>query len=254
MMPEMDGVETVRQIRKLRGKGENLIIVALTANAISGAREMFLKNGFNDFISKPINADELQEIIQKYLPPDKVRKEVKNENRQAVLDKEEQLRRKSIITFAKENHDTFAKITEALSSGDIKTAHRIAHTLKSIAGYLGKTELQEAARVLENALQNETADHTPHQLNTFEKELAAALLEFEPVLKEEESKKQGAVQIDAGELSSLLAELKPFLEKGDFGAADYVGKLQGIAGMEELAQRIDDYDFEGALKVLSKYV
>jgi hypothetical protein len=41
------------------------------------------------------------------------------------------------------------------------------------------------------------------------------------------------------------------LEKSDFGASEYVDKLQGIAGMEELAERIDDYDFEGALGILN---
>jgi len=50
MMPEMDGIETVREIRKLGGKYENLVIIALTANAVGNAHEMFLENGFTDFI------------------------------------------------------------------------------------------------------------------------------------------------------------------------------------------------------------
>jgi HPt (histidine-containing phosphotransfer) domain-containing protein len=212
---------------------------------------MFLENGFNDFLSKPINSSELQEIVKKYLPPAKLRMEANN-NPQAALNREEQVRRKSIITFVKENRDTFTKITGALSSGDIETAHRIAHTLKSIAGYLGKTALQEAAFALENSLQNGTADHTPQQLDTFEKELASALGEFEPLVKEAESKKHEVVQIDAGEKASLLAEIRPLLEKGDFAAANYVDKLKGIKGMGELAERIDDYDYNGALQLLNK--
>jgi HPt (histidine-containing phosphotransfer) domain-containing protein len=126
----------------------------------------------------------------------------------------------------------------------------MAHTLKSIAGYLGKKELQEAAFALENALVNETDNHTPGQLSILEKELRAALSEFEPIVKEAESEKLQTVQIDAGEKASLLAEIRPLLEKGDFGAGNYVEKLQGIAGLEELASCIDDYDFEGALKAL----
>jgi CheY-like chemotaxis protein len=251
MMPEMDGIETVHKIRKLGGKYEDLIIIALTANAVSGAREMFLNNGFNDFISKPIDASEMQEVILKYLPPEKIRTEGKNEKQQVVLDKEELLRRKSIITFVKENRDTFARITDALSAGNIKTAHRIAHTLKSAAGYLGRKDLQEAAQILENSLQDETANHTPEQLVTFEKELLSALHDFEPIAKKAESKKLQTVQITASELAALLAQLKPLLETGNFGASDYMEKLQGIAGMEELTARIDDYDFEGALKALN---
>jgi HPt (histidine-containing phosphotransfer) domain-containing protein len=213
---------------------------------------MFLSNGFNDFIAKPIDTNELRTIVKKYLPPEKVCTMAVPENSQARLSKEDELRRKATVTFVKENCNTFAGITQALSTGDIKTAHRIAHTLKSSAGYLGKKELAEVARDLESSLQNGTADHTPEQLSLLEKELASALLEFEPIVKAVESEKPEAVLIDAGELKSLLAGLRPLLEKGDFGAADFVEKLQGITGMEDLAARVDDYDFEGALKLLNK--
>jgi len=250
MMPEKDGVETVREIRALGGKYEKLTIIALTANAVMGAREMFLENGLNDFISKPIDAAELQDIVQRYLPPEKIRTEAADANPQAQLDKEDQLRRKSIVTFVKENQNTFASITESLSSGDIKTAHRVAHTLKSIAGYLGKAELQAAAFAMESALMNETDNHTPAQLAALKKELEAALLEFRPIMEEAESEKKEAVEVDSEKMAELLSVLEPLLEKGDFGAVDYLEEVQGIVGLEELAERIDDYDFEGALQVL----
>jgi len=252
MMPEMDGVEAVRRIRELGGKYEKLTIIALTANAILGAREMFLENGFDDFISKPINADELQEIIQKHLPPDKIRTADNNKTREAIIDKEDQLRQKAIITFGKENLNTFERITGSLSSGDIKTAHRIAHTLKSSAGYLGKKELQEAAFALEQSLQCETPDYTPDQLDAIGRELEKALREFEPLLKSVESDKQELIQMNDEEFAALLMELKPLLENSDFNASAYAEKLQGIAGLEKLGELIDDYDFEGALNILNE--
>jgi HPt (histidine-containing phosphotransfer) domain-containing protein len=252
-MPEMDGVETVKNIRKLGGKYKDLIIIALTANAVAGAKEMFLENSFNDFISKPINAVELREIVQKYLPSDKIITITKKEKPQVSLDKEEELHQKSIITFVKDNRNTFEKLTNSLSSGDIKTAHRIAHTLKSIAGYLGKNELREAALTLEEALRNETANHTNDQLITFEKELKAALDEYEPLFLRAESAKPPAAPIDLEQLKALLTEIKPLLEKGDFTSSTYVEKLESIKGMAELAQHIDDYDFEGALKILNSF-
>jgi HPt (histidine-containing phosphotransfer) domain-containing protein len=250
-MPEMDGIETVKKIRKLGGKNDNLIIIALTANAVTGARELFLENGFNDFISKPIDADDLQEIIKRYLPPGKIQTGAQNENQYAILDKEEQLHRKCIITFVKENRNTFENISHSLSTGDIKTAHRIAHTLKSTAGYLGKTELQKAAFSLEESLKNGTADYTPGQLEHIGKELSSALCEFEPMVKEGESEKPKAVRIDAEKLAALLSELEPLLKKGNFNAINYVTDLQGIEGMEELAELINDYDFDSALEKLN---
>ena len=71
MMPEMDGVETTGHIRALGEKYNKLPIIALTANAISGAKEFLITSGMNGFISKPIDKDQLQEILIKWLPKDK---------------------------------------------------------------------------------------------------------------------------------------------------------------------------------------
>ena len=79
MMPEMDGVETAGKIRKMGRKYRKLPIVALTANAVQGAKEMFLSNGFNDYIPKPIDVQELSGILRKWLPPGKL-VEIQNAN------------------------------------------------------------------------------------------------------------------------------------------------------------------------------
>jgi HPt (histidine-containing phosphotransfer) domain-containing protein len=246
MMPEMDGVVTVQEIRKLQGRFEELIIIALTANAVTGAREMFLSNRFNDFISKPIDANELQEIIQFYLPPEKVKTVLHNGSRQF---KEEKLRKKAIKTFVKDNRETFVKIKTALSAGDIKTAHRIVHTLKSSAGYLNKAELQEAAASLEQSLQSKSPWHSPKQLEKIEKSLNDVISELEPMLSEPENKKS---TVPPEKISKILSDLKPLLENSDFAASNFVEELQKISGLESLAERIDEYDFDGALQILKE--
>ncbi|MCL2045579.1 MAG: ATP-binding protein [Oscillospiraceae bacterium] len=68
MMPEMDGIITTSKIRSLGEKYKSLKIVALTANAITGAREMFLENGFDGFISKPIEIPALTKTLIDNLP------------------------------------------------------------------------------------------------------------------------------------------------------------------------------------------
>ena len=69
MMPDMDGVEATHVIRELEGEYyKNVPIIALTANAISGVKEMFLEEGMSDFIAKPINVKELSEKILTWLP------------------------------------------------------------------------------------------------------------------------------------------------------------------------------------------
>ncbi|MDR2500515.1 MAG: response regulator [Treponema sp.] len=79
MMPEMDGIETVAAIREWEKerhaqkglKGGTMPIIALTANAVSGMREMFLENGFNDYLAKPIEVIKLNEIMKRWIPQEK---------------------------------------------------------------------------------------------------------------------------------------------------------------------------------------
>ncbi len=69
MMPEMDGIETLHEIQKLSDfPNEDTPVIALTANALSGAREGYLKEGFADFLTKPIDGDLLEQTVEKYLP------------------------------------------------------------------------------------------------------------------------------------------------------------------------------------------
>lgn len=68
MMPEMDGVEAMKKLRVIANQRERkLIVIALTANAVSGAREMFLKEGFDGFISKPINISDFERVMNRVM-------------------------------------------------------------------------------------------------------------------------------------------------------------------------------------------
>jgi len=254
MMPEMDGIETVAKIRALGGKFLNLTIVALTANAIKSARQMFIDNDFDDFLSKPIDMFELREIVKRYLPPDKVTLIKNTEASGSTSSKEDDLRKKSIATFVKENRNAFLNITSALSSQDIQKAHRIAHTVKSAAGYLERKKLQEAAAVLEESFSGGVAKHTPHQLRIFQSELSSALFDLENVLKELEGDKPEAAQMSKDEIKSLLTELEPLLKGDDFAAISFADKIRKVQGLELLAELIEDYDFANALVLLEKYI
>ena len=75
MMPEMDGVEAMKHLKEVAAdQGRVLKIIALTANAISGAREMFLREGFDEFISKPIHINEFERTVSKVIPRENGRK------------------------------------------------------------------------------------------------------------------------------------------------------------------------------------
>jgi CheY-like chemotaxis protein len=74
MMPEMDGIETTAIIRaweKEQHLHKQVPIIALTANAVVGMKEMFIKSGFNDFVSKPIDVSKLDEMLDRWIPKEK---------------------------------------------------------------------------------------------------------------------------------------------------------------------------------------
>ena len=68
MMPKMSGVETLKKLKEI--PGFKIITIALTANALTGMREKYLQDGFDDYLAKPINKNELNRIINKYLNDD----------------------------------------------------------------------------------------------------------------------------------------------------------------------------------------
>ena len=65
MMPQMSGTETFKKLKQL--ENFNVPVIALTANAISGMKEKYLQEGFNDYISKPIDKKELERVLNTYL-------------------------------------------------------------------------------------------------------------------------------------------------------------------------------------------
>ncbi len=81
MMPQMDGVETLKHLRRLKADSRRpFIAIAYTANAVSGAREMFLREGFDGFVSKPVEAMELEHVLRQVLPASAIRYEEREED------------------------------------------------------------------------------------------------------------------------------------------------------------------------------
>ncbi|MBD5426861.1 MAG: response regulator [Treponema sp.] len=73
MMPNMDGMEMLAALKKDGGKNDGTPCIALTANAISGAREMYLAAGFDDYLAKPVTGASLEQTVRAHLPAEKVR-------------------------------------------------------------------------------------------------------------------------------------------------------------------------------------
>ena len=176
MMPEMDGVEATGEIRKLGGKYKRLPVIALTANAVQGAREMFLSNGFDGFISKPIDIQEMYRILKEWLPLEKI--EIKRDKTQENVEEEgyseflqamnkideinvevglsrvsnmENMYRETLELFNNKIVPECDAMYNMINYGDINGFSISVHAMKSALSTIGAMSLSEAALRLETA-------------------------------------------------------------------------------------------------------
>jgi CheY-like chemotaxis protein len=274
MMPEMDGTEAVRKIRALGGRHAEIPILALSANAVSGARELFLDAGMNDFISKPIDAGELNAALIKWLPHDKISytkeiipSEPQLENTEnaddVVLDRaagaarfqnNHKLYQKILRDFSLEHTGDVERVKKLLAEGDRETAHRIAHTLKSTAALIGAERLRRAAFTVETALSENDGETADGQLETLGAELKLVLAELLQSPTEQPQNK-GIGELDSDKALALLDTLEPLLKAGNLKSLGLLNEAELVlsplgAVYTEFAARIENLDFSGAMEKL----
>lgn len=172
MMPVMDGLETERAIRREETDSENhTIIIAFTANAISGEREKLLASGFDDFISKPIRMSELSNILVKYLDKsvitycagnDNVSEKAKDKTfdilKELGIDVEKALSLcdENVIEYVntlkineKYSKEKIMQLTDSYENNNIEDYTIIVHSVKSTLYMIGAKELGDEAKRLE---------------------------------------------------------------------------------------------------------
>ncbi len=147
-MPEMDGIEASRAIRANRS-GWQLPIVAMTANVIMEDRVKCLSAGMNDVITKPIRADVLFEVVDRWL---RHARQIDWEDALDRVNGKESILRHMLRSFGKE-YDGFAEVLRGkLEVGDRAEAAKLLHTLKGVAGNLSARAVFAAAESLESAI------------------------------------------------------------------------------------------------------
>ena len=178
-MPKMDGVETLHRMREdEESKNSFTPIVVLTANAISGAKESFISEGFTDYLSKPVEGTKLEEALIKYLPKEKVvymeNEEESDENTEPEDDKkkfkdymsgltqikyEEGLKNsgseESYFNILKVYYEsielTKGNIGQAFDEKNWKDYTSYVHSLKSTSRTIGANVLADLAASIEHA-------------------------------------------------------------------------------------------------------
>lgn len=122
MMPEMDGIETFHHIREKAGAYyQQVPVIALTANAVAGAREMFIEEGFADFLEKPIEASVLDRVLRRNLPENKIIIQKQKEKETSHFSSEETVQEKveTNTNVSKEDEKESDAGEESLVIGDL---------------------------------------------------------------------------------------------------------------------------------------
>ena len=180
MMPGIDGMKATKALRKL---GYNLPIVALTANAIAGQADMFLVNGFDAFLSKPIHTANLHAVLIRFLcdETDNVKRAARNVKDVPGLDEYLKLPEvaKQIFDWFVQTAPTAAgDIEKAIQENDMAGATRVAHSIRSMAGYMQHQNLIEKAKVVEMTLA-EGLPPSPHDFERLKETINECLKELE---------------------------------------------------------------------------
>ena len=176
MMPNLDGIQTLKLAMEMpKNKSKNAPTIALTANAISGAKEMFLREGFSDYLGKPIEPKSLERMLMKYLPPEKVQAPT---NQVADTASEEvttyeylnvelgmqysgdmpDLYQTILEMFCDSKAEKQAALQKYLDEADWKNYTIQIHALKSTSLSIGGEQMSALAKQLELAGKRITAD------------------------------------------------------------------------------------------------
>ncbi|MDR0517250.1 MAG: response regulator [Fibromonadaceae bacterium] len=172
MMPRMDGIEAVKIIRNL---GYESLIVALTANAILGQAEVFLNNGFDGFISKPVDSRQLNLFLKRYIrdrqPPEVIEEANRRESK---AEPEFKFQKNSMLEiFARDAKRIVPEMNAVLenikdaSEEELRLFAINAHAMKGALANIGEMELSQKAFVLEKAGKERDRDAIKENTNEF---------------------------------------------------------------------------------------
>ncbi|MCX4307273.1 MAG: ATP-binding protein [Acetatifactor sp.] len=267
MMPVMDGVQTLHAIREMEGNpSRDIPVIALTANAVAGARELYLKEGFQDYLTKPIDADKFENMLIEYLPDNVVyltkNREISEEysdmgdeiefdiresqlylmgfnlrNGLRYMGGDKALYGKVLYDFHSILQEKETALRDFLQKGDMPGYTIIVHSLKGNARNVGADDLADEAFELEKmAKTGQLEDVTVRS----------------PILFSMMNNMRNSLRVY---LESEGAGEKKAEEKAQDGI-EKISEEDWVRALNELAARLDDFDGESAamkLRELKRY-
>ncbi|MBO4400760.1 MAG: response regulator [Selenomonadaceae bacterium] len=244
-MPGMDGIETLKRMMILPDNpNEDTPVISLTANAISGAREQYIAAGFHDYLTKPINSIHLENMLVKYLPPEKVH--IADENSADETPAEEinlpawlndipglnvadgvancgdaESYLDALTVFANSINTAAAEIEKYFNTADWKNFTTKVHALKSSARVIGANELSARALRLEDAGNSGYFDEIKQDTAPLMKLYRSYAEKLSPLIQKDEDDSDKPL-IDDDALAEALEAMNEAAVNFDFDTLEFV--------------------------------
>jgi len=278
MMPETDGIDATCAIRALGGEYfTQLPIVALTANAISGVKEMFIAEGLNDYLAKPIEISKLSEILARWIPKEK---QLFTTNVYTAEETAEfaipGIKVSDGITqaggnvknyldilevYAIDSDKSLQEIVRCYKAGDIKTLTIFAHALKSASANIGAEKITSLAAGLEAAGRSGDTAFIDKNTEPFINELRALVFDITHFLKNnKEETIAGEKTADFEFLRESLRKIGDNLEIVSIEAVEesieelytYKWDDEIYALLEKMKSNMNIFDYDGVEDAMKK--
>ena len=266
MMPEMDGIETLHAMKEMQDYPcKATPVVALTANAVAGAKEMYLSEGFDEFLAKPIIPDKLENLIRRMLPRELLVFDMGEPVQMPSVEHEEAQQAVSVDANDTEDdyledcyHQIFSGTEEAESREQVLNLYRIkVHAMKGSSALIGAMQLFGLAKTLEYAARDEKISVIEHLTPVFLQEWRSYKEKLEVCMPSEDERI--AVE-DFSVILEYLDILKPAMEEQDIDEADrimealmqyeYGDEIEKV--MEQLQTAVTDIDSDRAIELIDK--
>ncbi len=286
LMPRKDGIETLKELKgEADNPNVNTTVICLTANAISGAREEYIAAGFDDYLTKPIDVDNLENVLMKYLPEDLVEPVEGQKEGEESADPEPEGNgtdltplnesthidvKKGILNtgskdayvsllevFYKSLDDKLAELLKYCTDGDIKNYTIKVHAMKSSLRLIGAAELGEEAQSLENAGKKEDLDYIRKHHEDFAARCASMNKPLSKVFNVDEADADKP-EADEALLTDFYRRLRIAAENMDCTELDdiieemsaYSAPQQDAELWHEIQKAVDDFDYEKVIALL----
>jgi CheY-like chemotaxis protein len=287
-MPGMDGLEATKMIRAMGGEDDyyRLVpIIALTANAVSGVKEMFLANGFNDYLAKPIDTVKLNAILEKWIPKNKqLGTAIQFQNPKAPADAANadslriegldvpkgllrsrgsmELYSDTLTVFCEDAREKIAEMESCLKTGNLSLYATHVHALASAAANIGATALYETARILEEAGKACDSAAVERRNPAFIAALEGLTERINGVLFLRGGNAAGPEAFDPASLQRELFELREAIEAMDADTISRISKnlrkpppsAETGGLMREISDSILTGDYEAAVALINRWL